>query len=225
MIQGNNNAAPHAIVSSRPSYRPRRLVIRVAIGHAPQPSSPYRFPSPRGFPSTPRQSSPIRHSFSSRSSSRSISSRRASRSYIGSSIHAVFVIPPSRVLLIGSYSPPSHHPAVEHGIAIAQSTLLYISIYIHRILVSLYLYIFHIHRIHHIHYIHQSTRHDEPHADTQASIPPSRLLVPPPQIGKAARGKSDVAGNKKQATMSQTGTPHDQMPRSHMMTRSRREHR
>lgn len=47
----------------------------------------------------------------SRSSSRLIPSRRASRSYIGLSINAVFVIPPSRVLLVGSCSPPSHRQA------------------------------------------------------------------------------------------------------------------
>ena len=32
-------------------------------------------------------------------------------------------------------------------------------------------------------------------------------LVPPSQIGQATRGKSDAAGSKKQATMSQAGTP------------------
>lgn len=45
-----------------------------------------------------------------------------------------------------------------------------ITLYIHRILVSLYLYIFYIHRIHHIHYIHQSTSHAT--ITKQAAVPP-----------------------------------------------------
>lgn len=102
-------------------------------------------------------------------SSHSISSRRASRLYTSLLAHAVFVMSSRRVLLVGSYSPPSHHPAVEHGIAIAPSALFYISLY-PCILVSLYLYIFYIHRIHHIHYIHQSTSHAT--ITKQAAVPP-----------------------------------------------------
>lgn len=83
---------------------------------------------PGFYSSTLRPPSFIRYSSPSRFSSRSISSRRASRSYIGLLAHAVFVMPPRRVLLVGPYSHPSHHPAVEHGIAIAPSALLYIPI-------------------------------------------------------------------------------------------------
>ena len=108
-------------------------------------------------------------------------------------------------------------PGVEHDIVIG---FIFITQYIHRILVFLYLYIFYIHRIHHIHYIHQSTSHAT--IAKQAAVPP---LVQPSQIGQAARDKSDAAGSKEQATMSKAGTLHERTPRSHMMTRSRREHR
>lgn len=150
-IRGNSNDTQHVLASSRPSYRPRYPAIRNAMRHA-SPIFVYSLLH-------------LRLVFSSRS----ISSRRASRLYTSLLAHAVFVMSSRRVLLVGSYSPPSHHPAVEHGIAIAPSALLYISLY-PCILVSLYLYIFYIHRIHHIHYIHQSTSHAT--ITKQAAVPP-----------------------------------------------------
>lgn len=110
MIRGNSNAISHVLASSRPSHRPRRPVIRIEMRHA----LPIRLSFsivPCFYPSTPRRSSSICYSSPSRSSSRSISSRKASRSYIGSSINAVFVISSSRALLIGSCSLSPHRPA------------------------------------------------------------------------------------------------------------------
>lgn len=109
-IRGNSNDTQHVLASSRPSYRPRYPAIRNAMRHA-SPIFVYSLLH-------------LRLVFSSRS----ISSRRASRLYTSLLAHAVFVMSSRRVLLVGSYSPPSHHPAVEHGIAIAPSALLYISI-------------------------------------------------------------------------------------------------
>lgn len=129
-IRGNSNDTQHVLASSRPSYRPGRPVIQAVIGHAPHPSSPYRFPSlPQFFKhATPAVVYSLTHP-PSRSPSRPISSRRTSRSYTGLLDHAVFVIPFRRVLLVGSsYSLPLHRPGIEHGIAIAPSASLYISI-------------------------------------------------------------------------------------------------
>lgn len=52
MTRDNSNASPHALVPSISS--PGRPAIRAAIGHAPHPSSPYRFPSlPQFFKHAP----------------------------------------------------------------------------------------------------------------------------------------------------------------------------
>lgn len=145
----------------------------------------------------PRWPSSIRYSFPSRSSSRSISSRRASCSYIGLSILAIFVIPSRRALLIGSCS----------FRLIVRRHYRHINIipYIHRILVSLYSCIFYIHRIHHIHYIHPSTRHDEPRHNIQASSrrPASRPVRL--KSDKRHEARAIATGNEKQATMNQNG--------------------
>lgn len=193
-----------AITSSRPSHRPRRPAIRAAIGHAPQLSSPYRFPSPRGFPSTPRR--PSVYPLSLLRLVLRLEGRLVSI-YIELSILAVFVISPRRVLLVGSCS----------FRLIVRRRYRHINIipYIHRILVSLYPCIFYIHRIHHIHYIHQSTRHDKPHDDIQASSRrpasrPARL-----ESNERHEARAIATGNEKQATMSQMGDaarPHAPQP-------------
>lgn len=136
MIRDNSNASPHAIVSSRPSHRQRRPVIRTAMRNA-LPICLSLSIAPAVFQARHADHRLFANSSPSRSSSRSIPSRRASRSYIGLLAHAVFVMPSRRVLLVGSsYSLPLHRPGIEHGIAIAPSASLYISI------ASLYSYIF-----------------------------------------------------------------------------------
>lgn len=108
-----------AMTLRTPSPRPVRLIAEASRHpdrNKARPRShhhPIAFHRPAVFSSTPHRSSSIRYSSPSRSSSRPISSRMASRHYLYRlvSIHAVFVIPSRRVLLIGSCSPPPHRPA------------------------------------------------------------------------------------------------------------------
>lgn len=154
-IRGNSNDTQHVLASSRPSYRPRYPAIRNAMRHA-SPIFVYSLLH-------------LRLVFSSRS----ISSRRASRLYTSLLAHAVFVMSSRRVLLVWSYSPPSHHPAVEHGIAIAPSALLYISIasLYPCILISLYL----LYTSHTSYSLYTSI--DEPRHDSQAARRPASRSV------------------------------------------------
>lgn len=208
MRRSNSTAAPHAITSSRPSHCPRRPAIRAAIGHAPQPSSPYRFSSPRGSLQARHAG---RHLSAITSSSRPlVSSYLVSKSvsFLYRLVYQCrirYIVPSGfsrRVLLVSVSS-----PGVEYDIAIIP--ILIIS-YIHRILVSLYSCIFYIYRIHHIHYIHSSTRHDEPRHNIKAST--SRPASRPARLESNERheARAIAARNEKQATMSQMGNADDE---------------
>ena len=200
-MKRDKNNDEHALASSRPSYRPRHPVILTAIRHT-HCLFAYRFPLPGLFTkhATPTVVYPLSHS---RLVPRLVLSR-----LVGRLVH-ISACP---------YMPYSlYRPVRSCSSGLVRSRLIAqrstqrryrhtnIIPYIHRILVSLYSCIFYIHRIHHIHYIHQSTRHDEPHADIQASSrrPASR----PVRLKSNERheAREIAAGNEKQAMTSQTG--------------------
>lgn len=163
----------HAIASSRPSHRQRRPVIRTAMRNALPICLSLSIV--QGFYSnTPRQSSSIRYSSLI---SFSVSSYLVSQgvSFIYRIVYQCrirYIVQSGlahRVLLAITSS-----PGVEHDIVIG---FIFITQYIHRILVFLYPCIFYIHRIHHIHYIHSSTSHDGPRHDNQATRRPASRPV------------------------------------------------
>ena len=110
-------------------------------------------------------------------------------------------------------------PGVGHDIVIG---FIFITQYIHRILIFLYLCIFYIHRIHHIHYIHQSTSHAA--IAKQAAVPPP---VPPASNRTRRDEARTIANGEQKADDDEPNERHrtEPIPRSHRMIGNRRERR
>lgn len=175
-IRGNSNDTQHVLASSRPSYRPGRPVIQAVIGHAPHPSSPYRFPSlPQFFKhATPAVVYSLTHH---RLVLRLVLSRLAERLaiiYIGLCPY----MPYSLYHPVGSCSSGLVRPVsslgVAHDIAIAR-----ITIYIHHILASLYpcilISLYLLYTSHTSYSLYTSI--DEPRHDSQAARRPASRFV------------------------------------------------
>lgn len=197
MTRDNSNASPHALVPSVSSPEAFRHPGR-KMRHAPVAvirlslSIVLRFPKQR--PSGCRLSA---NSSPSRSPSRLIPSRRASRPYIGLFAHAVFVIPFRRVLLVGSCSSRSHlrashmtspSPRPHHHIHITNISIVfsYPCILVSFIYIAYIIFIIYINR--------RDLMSHAPIAKQPAVPPP----VPSFLIGIAERGESEMAGSRRQ---------------------------
>lgn len=223
MIRGNSNAASHAIASSRPSHRPMtsRHSARNKAHALPIRLSLFHYPG-FFFKHAPQVVVYPLSQFPSRSSSRSISSCRASRSYIGLSIHAVFVILPRRAFLVGSCSSPSHRPASNMTSPSSQPSSSHISIVFSYpcILVS-FIYIAYI-----IFIIHIYRRGMMNHATISKQAPAVSSHVP------SASNRINGTGKERQSREQATGDDEpngerraEPIPFSHRMIGSRRERR